>query len=132
MNFQELVVAVEHDLPIKVVILNNTRLGMVRQWQEMFYNKRYSAVMMSQQDRPQNERIEGRPAKYLPDFVMLAEAHGACATRVTRPAEVVPALQKAFASPRPWVIECMVSPDANVYPIIPPGASLTEMVKTVS
>jgi acetolactate synthase-1/2/3 large subunit len=132
MNFQELVVAVEHNLPINVVILNNGRLGMVRQWQEMFYDKRYSAVVLSQQDRPGNERIDGRPPKYLPDFVMLAEAHGACAARVERPADVAPALQKAFASPRPWVIECIVEPDANVYPMVPPGASLTEMVQGIA
>lgn len=134
MNFQELVVAVEHKLPIKVVILNNQRLGMVRQWQELFYNKRYSAVVLSQDERPANERLKEAEAecRYLPDFVKLAEAHGALAKRISDPAEVTPALEKAFSDANPWVLEFDVDPDANVLPMVPPGASLTEMVKKLA
>jgi acetolactate synthase-1/2/3 large subunit len=129
MNAQELVVAVEHNLPIKVVIINNGHLGMVRQWQEIFYQRNYSAVVMGKHNRLKNERIwQERPEGYLPDFLKLAEAHGACASRVTRPQDVVPALQEAFASPRPWVVECIVAPEANVLPMVPPGASLSEMI----
>ncbi|MDR2850362.1 MAG: biosynthetic-type acetolactate synthase large subunit [Verrucomicrobiota bacterium] len=127
MNFQELVVAVEHGVPIVVVILNNGYLGMVRQWQELFYGRRYSGVMLSQQGRAPNEHIPDAPG-YLPDFVKLAEAHGARARRIAKPEEVGPALAEAFASRKPWVIECIVSPEANVFPMIPPGSHVTEMI----
>ncbi len=132
MNFQELVVAVEHDLPITVVILNNGYLGMVRQWQEMFYRKEYSAVRLAQNDRARNEKIAERPPAYLPDFVKLAEAHGAVGMRVTRKNEVTSALRKSFAIRRPVVVECIVKPDENVYPMVPPGASLTEMLQSIA
>ncbi|MFZ4395725.1 MAG: biosynthetic-type acetolactate synthase large subunit [Kiritimatiellia bacterium] len=129
MNAQELVVAVEHKLPIKVVIINNGHLGMVRQWQEIFYNRNYSAVVLQQTGRRTGERVSARPqARYLPDFMKLAEAHGANGMRISRPADVVPGLRQAFASPEPWVIECMVSPEANVLPMVPPGASLSDMI----
>jgi acetolactate synthase-1/2/3 large subunit len=127
MNFQELVVAVEHGVPIVVVILNNGYLGMVRQWQELFDGRRYSGVMLSQHGRAPNEHVPESPA-YLPDFVKLAEAHGACARRIAKPEEVGPALAEAFASRKPWVIECIVSPEANVFPMIPPGSHVTEMI----
>lgn len=127
MNFQELVVAVEHDIPVVVVILNNGYLGMVRQWQELFYNRRYSGVMLSQHNRAPNEHV-GESARYLPDFVKMAEAHGASARRVSKPEEVAPALAEAFASRKTWVIECIVSPEANVFPMIPPGAHVAEMI----
>ena len=132
MNFQELVVAVEHDLPINVVILNNGYLGMVRQWQEIFYRKEFSAVRLGQDKRTRMERIGPRPPAYLPDFVKLAEAHGAVGLRVTRKNEVAAALRKALAIRRPVVIECMVKPDENVYPMVPPGASLTEMIRSIA
>ena len=128
MNFQELVVAVEHDLPITVVILNNGYLGMVRQWQEIFYKKEYYGVRLGQDLRAKNERIKPRPPVYLPDFVKLAEAHGAVGMRVTRKDEVVSALKKAFAMPRPVVVECIVKPGENVYPMVPAGAALNEML----
>ena len=129
MNFQELVVAVEHDLPITVVILNNGYLGMVRQWQEMFYGKEYSAVRLGQNRRAANERIRSERPGYLPDFIKMAEAHGAMGLRVTRKNEVASALRKALAAKRPAVVECVVKPDENVYPMVPPGASLTEMIQ---
>ncbi len=127
MNFQELVVAVEHRLPIVVVIINNGFLGMVRQWQELFYGNRYSGVMLSQSGRQPNEQVAEKPV-YLPDFVKMAEAHGACARRVMKPEEVAPALKEAFESRKTWVIECIVSPEANVFPMIPPGAHVAEMI----
>ncbi len=127
MNFQELVVAVEHQVPIVVVIINNGFLGMVRQWQELFYGKRYSGVMLSQHGRLPNEQIPEASA-YLPDFVKMAEAHGACARRISKPEEVAPALAEAFASRKTWVIECIVSPEANVFPMIPPGSHVAEMI----
>jgi len=127
MNFQELVVAVEHQLPIVVVILNNGYLGMVRQWQELFYSKRYSGVMLSQEGRRPNEDIHEEP-RYLPDFVKLAEAHGATACRVTTEKEAEAALKDAFKRNHTTVIECIVSPEANVFPMIPPGAHVSSMI----
>ena len=127
MNFQELVVAVEHQIPIVLVILNNGYLGMVRQWQELFYDRRYSGVTLGQHGRAPNEHIP-EAQTYLPDFVKLAEAHGANARRITRPDEVAPALAEALASRKTWVIECIVSPEANVFPMIPPGSHVAEMI----
>jgi acetolactate synthase-1/2/3 large subunit len=127
MNFQELVVAVEHRVPIVVVILNNGFLGMVRQWQELFYGRRYSGVMLSQHGRAPNEEIPEAPG-YLPDFVKMAEAHGACARRIFKEEEVGPALREALASGKTWVIECIVAPEANVFPMIPPGSHVAEMI----
>ena len=130
MNFQELVVAVENDLPINVVILNNEYLGMVRQWQEMFYNKEYSATGLAPARTIRREKREQRG--YLPDFVQLAEAHGAQAARVSAKEEVVPALEKAFAHNGPSVVECIVKKDENVYPMVPPGAGLMEMIQSMA
>ena len=133
MNFQELVVAVEHQVPIKVVILNNGYLGMVRQWQEMFYHKEYSGTCLGQAGRGKNEKIKDRPAtSYLPDFVKLAEAHGALGLRVKTRAAVTPTLTKAFEAEGPVVVECMVEPEANVYPMVPAGASLVEMIHSMA
>jgi acetolactate synthase-1/2/3 large subunit len=129
MNFQELVVAVEHDLPITVVILNNGYLGMVRQWQEMFYRKEYSAVRLGTDKRARNENIRLKPPAYLPDFVKMAEAHGALGMRVTEKKDVTATLRKAIATNRPVVVECIVKSEENVYPMVPPGASLTEMIQ---
>jgi acetolactate synthase-1/2/3 large subunit len=129
MNAQELVVAVEHNLPVKVVIINNGHLGMVRQWQEIFYNRNYSSVVLGAKNRLAVERLAPRRHDgYLPDFMKLAEAHGANGMRITRPVDVVPGLRKAFASPEPWVIECIVEPEANVLPMVPPGSSLSDMI----
>lgn len=133
MNFQELVVAVEHKLPINVVILNNGYLGMVRQWQEMFYNREYSMTRLGQTKRARIENIQ-EPDKdiYRPDFVKLAEAHGATGIRVKSKEEVVPALRKAFDTDGPVVVECVVKQEENVYPMVPPGASLMEMIQSMA
>jgi acetolactate synthase-1/2/3 large subunit len=112
MNSQELATAVQYDLPVKVAILNNGYLGMVRQWQELFYDKRYAAVEMSGQ----------------PDFVKLAEAYGAVGLRATKAEEVVPVLKEAIATPKPVIIDFRVSREEGVYPMVPAGAALTEMI----
>lgn len=132
MNFQELVVAVEHKLPVNIVVLNNQHLGMVRQWQEMFYKTRYSGVQLGQADRPANEKIDLPGNPYLPDMIRLAEAHGARARRVHTGEEAEAALREAFDSPEPWLIECMTDPFGNVYPMVPPGASLNEMIHSMA
>lgn len=128
MNAQELVVAVEHNIPIKVIILNNGHLGMVRQWQQMFYNNRYSGVILGQAQRPENERIAAKEPAYRPDFLKLADAHGMNAVRIDKPEEVAPTLARVFADPHPWLIECIVDPEANVLPMVPPGSSVAAMI----
>ena len=112
MNSQELATVVQHHLPVKVVILNNGCLGMIRQWQEFFYGKRYAS-----------SSLEG----VSPDFVKLAEAYGAIGLRATKPEEVVPALKKAFSIPEPVVIDFEVDPEENVYPMVPAGEALNQM-----
>jgi acetolactate synthase I/II/III large subunit len=112
MTSHELATAVQYQLPVKIVILNNCYLGMVKQWQELFYNKRYSHSYLGN----------------IPDYVKLAEAYGAKGFRVTKPHEVLPTLQQAFATPGPVVTEVVVDADENVYPMVPAGAALREMV----
>ncbi len=112
MNIQELATAVQYGLPVKIVILNNGYLGMVRQWQELFFGKRYSATRMD----------------HAPDFVKLAEAYGAVGLRATQPADVVPVLQEALAVRRPVMMDFVVEAEEGVYPMVPSGAPLTEML----
>ena len=112
MNIQELATAMQYCLPVKVVILNNGFLGMVRQWQELFYSKRYSCTEMS----------------HSPDFVKLTEAYGALGLRATTPAEVEPVLKRGLAEPRAVVMDFVVEPEEGVYPMVPAGSPITEML----
>lgn len=130
MNIQELVVAVEHKLPVKFIVLNNSHLGMVRQWQDLFYGGRHSATVLTQDNRPSNEKIvceEEEPA-YLPDFVKVGEAYGIRSKRVSTLEEVEQVFAEAFADPHPWLIECIVAEDEKVLPMVPPGAALSDMI----
>ncbi len=111
MNIQELATASYYNLPIKIVILNNGYLGMVRQWQELFFERRYSQTHIE----------DGNP-----DFVMVAKGFGLEAFRVTRPEEVRPTLEMAFALPGPVVIDCRVESEENVYPMIPTGGTVND------
>jgi acetolactate synthase-1/2/3 large subunit len=112
MNVQELTTAVQYRLPIKVAILNNHSLGMVRQWQELFFNKRYSETSLDVQ----------------PDFVRLAEAYGAVGLRADHPRDVVPCLEKALSIQGPVVIDFIVDPEENVFPMVPPGHGIDQMI----
>ncbi len=111
MNIQELATAVQYKIPVKIVILNNGYLGMVRQWQELFYEKRYSHTDMT----------------HAPDFVKVAEAYGLTGLRATRPDEVEPVLKKGLAMPGPVVMDFQVAREECVYPMVNPGASIHEM-----
>ena len=114
MNCTELATAVEYKLPIVIALLNNHVLGMVRQWQELFYDRRYSATTI---DRGT-------------DFVALAEAFGAIGINVTKPEEVDGALEKALASKdRPVLINFEIDRDEKVFPIVPPGAPISELIE---
>jgi acetolactate synthase-1/2/3 large subunit len=112
MNIQELCTAVCNNIPVKVAIINNTYLGLPRQWQELFYEKNYAGSC-----------LEGSP-----DFVKLAEAYGAVGLRAVRPEEVEPVLRKAFSIKSPVFMDFQVASEENVYPIVPPGKSITEML----
>ncbi len=112
MNIQELATAVQYRLPVKVVILNNGALGMVRQWQELFFQGKYSQTCLPQ----------------IPDFVKLAEAYGAAGFRATRPEEVREVLKRGFAVQGPAFIDILTDPNEMVYPMVPAGAPLTKML----
>ena len=129
MTFEEMVVAVEHKLPITFVVINNGCLGMVRQWQELFYGKRYSGSILTVKGRLPNERLEqDLKYDYLPDFVKLADAHGAETYRVIDPAKLEPTLRKAVKSARTTFVEVIVEPRANVYPMQPGGQPVEGMI----
>ncbi len=113
MNIQELIVAVQHRLPVIIAILNNGFLGMVRQWQQLFFDKRYSHTCID----------------FAPDFVKLAEAYGAEGMRIETYEEVAPALQRALAiTDRPIIMDFRVSREENVYPMVPAGQSFKEII----
>jgi acetolactate synthase-1/2/3 large subunit len=112
MNSQELATCVQNRIPVKVFILNNGYLGMVRQWQELFWDNRYSHVDMGQS----------------PDFVKLAEAYGATGLRLTNKETLVDDLRAAIATEGPVVVDIRVTREENVYPMIAPGAAAREMV----
>ncbi len=116
MTSYELATAVEYQLPIKIAIMNNGYLGMVRQWQELFYEKRYSHSTMKSAN---------------PDFVKMAESYGAVGLRATTPEEVDPMLEKAMkVDDRPVVMDFVVDEEANCYPMVPSGAALYEMIES--
>ncbi len=112
MNSQELATLVQYRLPVKIVILNNNFLGMVRQWQQLFFNRRYSQTCLE-----------------LPiDFIKLAEAYGASGLRATKPEEVEEVIRKGLETPGPVIMEFKVAREENVLPMVPAGAGLNEMV----
>ena len=112
MNIQEMATAVQYCLPVKIAILNNGYLGMVRQWQELFYDKRYACTRM----------------EHTPDFVKLAEAYGAVGLRATKPGEVAEIIREALAIPKPVIMDFVVEKEESVYPMVPAGAPITEML----
>ena len=111
MNIQEMITVVDNDLPVKIAILNNSFLGMVRQWQQLFYGKRYSATPMT-----------------APDFVKLAEAYGAVGLRATKPEEVEPVIREALNTRRPVIMDFKVEPEECVMPMVPAGKAMHEML----
>ncbi len=112
MNSQELATLVQNRLPVRIVILNNNFLGMVRQWQQLFFDKRYSQTCLES------------PI----DFVKLAEAYGATGLSTSKPEEVEATIKKAFATPGPVIMEFKIAREENVMPMVPAGAGINEMV----
>jgi len=112
MNLQELATLVQNRLPVKICVMNNNYLGMVRQWQELFFDKRYSQTVLD-----------------LPiDFVKLAEAFGAAGFTASKPEEVEETIRKGFSTPGPVIMEFKIAREEKVLPMVPAGASLNEMV----
>ncbi len=112
MTLQELVVLQQEKLPVKIAIINNGFLGMVRQWQQMFYDKRYVGTPILS-----------------PDFVKLADAYGIPALRVSKPEQVVDAFKQAHATPGPFLIDFRVKEEVNVYPMVAPGAAVDDLIR---
>ncbi len=112
MNIQELATVVQYQLPVKVVILNNRYLGMVRQWQQLFYERRYAATDL----------------ECSPDFARVAEAYGALGLKATKPSEVEAVLKQGLESPGPAFMDFWVAREECVYPMVPAGASITDML----
>ncbi|MBV5305070.1 MAG: biosynthetic-type acetolactate synthase large subunit [Desulfobulbaceae bacterium] len=112
MNIQELATAKQYNCPVKVVILNNNYLGMVRQWQELFYNKRYAGTVM----------------EVTPDFVMLAQAYGAVGLRATKTSEVEDVLKEALATDNTVIMDFVIAREECVFPMVPAGKATTEML----
>ncbi len=112
MNIQELSTAVQYGVPVKVVVLNNRHLGMVRQWQDKFYERRFSQSYFES----------------LPDFVKLAEAYGALGVRATRPQELRPALERLLEHDGPGLADIAIPPEEGVFPMVPAGMAVHEML----
>ena len=112
MTIQELATVVQENLAVKIAIINNRFLGMVRQWQELFYQRRYVATPLTG-----------------PDFVKVAEAYGIAALKVTDRLQVIPAIEQAMEHQGPFLIDFQVEPEENVYPMVPPGAALAEIIE---
>jgi acetolactate synthase-1/2/3 large subunit len=112
MTVQELATLVQDNIAVKIAVLNNGYLGMVRQWQDLFYEKRYVATPLS-----------------CPDFVKVAEAYCIPALTVKTREEVMPAIRQAMAHDGPFLINFLVEPEENVYPMVPPGATVAEFIE---
>ena len=112
MTIQELATLVQDNIAVKVAIMHNGYLGMVRQWQELFFGRRYVATPLS-----------------APDFVKIAEAYGIPALRVKHNGEVVSAIEQAMRYEGPFIIDFMIEPEENVYPMVLPGAALAEVLE---
>jgi len=112
MTVQELATMVQEDLDINIAVFNNGWLGMVRQWQELIYNKRYFGTQL-----------------YNPDFVKIAEAYGMKGLKVSKKIDVRPSIHKAMEHKGPFLIEFIVEPEENVYPFVPPGKTIVEFLE---
>ena len=131
MNIQEFATAMHYHLPVTLVVINNGYLGNVRQWQQLFYDKRYACtnLLMDESAIVTRDMIDNDEFEYVPDFVKLAEAYGAQGIRVTNVEELEAAFTKADAFKKgPTLIECIVPTELNVLPMVPAGKSLSDML----
>ncbi len=121
MNIQELATAVIEKIPVKIAILNNGWLGMVRQWQELFYKEKYAYVSLAED-----------VSKYCPDFVKLAESYGAVGIRITEKSDVESAIKRALEEKGPVVMDFIIERKENVYPMVPAGEAIDSMLHGLS
>ena len=131
MNIQEFATAMHYHLPVTLVVINNGYLGNVRQWQQLFYDKRYACtnLLMDESAIVTRDLIDKGEFEYVPDFVKLAEAYGAQGVRVTKDEELRAAFTKADAFKKgPTLIECIIPTEVNVLPMVPTGKSLSDML----
>lgn len=115
MNSQEMATAAINNTAVKVFLLDNRALGMVHQWQKLFYHERYSSTILDP----------------VPDFVKLADAYGWEGERIEKPEEVAPAIARMLASDKPYLLDVAISPDQNVYPMVAPGAALDNVIGAI-
>ena len=115
MNSQEMATAAINNAAVKVFLLDNRALGMVHQWQKLFYHERYSSTILDP----------------VPDFVKLADAYGLEGERIEKPEEVAPAIARMLASDKPYLLDVAISPDQNVYPMVAPGAALDNVIGAI-
>jgi acetolactate synthase-1/2/3 large subunit len=113
MNCQELATTVVEDIPVVVSVMNNHYLGMVRQWQELFFDRRYSGVYLGD----------------VPDYLKLAEAFGAHGIRVEKPGDIKEAVKEAFSSGKPTILDMVVKQESNIFPMVPPGGCLKDIIE---
>lgn len=132
MNIQEMATLSQHQLPINIAILNNGYLGMVRQWQEFFFGRRYAATCLKRDSRcPDNCDNPGKNCPpYVPDFVKLAEAYYAVGIRIEKKADVEGVLIEAVKTKKPYLLDFVVNPEENVTPMVPAGAPLDKMISS--
>ena len=129
MNIQEFATAVGQELPIISCIFNNNNLGMVRQWQKLFYGKRYSMTCLRSGAACRGKCGEVECPTYTPDFMKLADSYGAKGIRVFKPEEIKEAFEEARKNTKtPTLIEFIMDPEDLVYPMIKPGGTLEEML----
>ncbi len=115
MNSQEMATAAINNVPVKVILFDNRSLGMVHQWQKLFYNKRYSQTLLDDN----------------PDFVKLADAYGWKGARITKASEVKDAIAHMLASTEPYLLDVVISAEQNVYPMVAPGAALDDVMGAI-
>ena len=133
MNIQEMATAVLYQIPVKIVILNNQSLGMVRQWQGIFYDRKFSHTCLRRNiscpPHCDGSLEDNCPLDYVPNFIKLAEAYGATGFFADKTEDVRPTLQKAFETPGPVIVEFRISDEENVYPMVPAGAPIDKMIR---
>lgn len=129
MNSQEIATAVLEELPIISCIFNNNNLGMVRQWQKLFYGKRYSMTCLRSGAACRGRCGEVECPEYTPNFIKLAEAYGAKGIHVTKKEEIEPAFREAMQSKKtPYIIEFDIDPEDLVYPMVKPNGTLEDLI----
>ena len=130
MTMCEMATSVHEKAKVIVLVINNYYLGMVRQWQELFYNERFSASCLNVESghRTKENKMDPLDLKYIPDFVKFAEAYGALGLRISKKAEVRPALEAALKSKTSVIIDILIHPEEKVFPMVPAGAGLDEII----